>query len=271
MYAQVMESVEYLRKKLKTPAKTVIILGSGLGGLVNFIERKITIPYAEIPHFPKSVVEGHAGTLIAGQLAGTEVLVMNGRFLYYQGYSMREVTYPLYVFQKLNVENLLVSNAAGGINATFLKGTLMILTDFINFFGVNPLIGILDQRFGPQFPDMSQPFSANLIKIAKETAAELGISYREGVYLGTAGPSYESVAEIQMMQRLGADVVGMSTVPEVIVGNYLGLKILGISCITNLATGLSENPHDHHTILQEAQKMEKNFCQWMLKIIQKLR
>ncbi|MDR1834837.1 MAG: purine-nucleoside phosphorylase [Fusobacteriaceae bacterium] len=267
MNAHVKESAAFVKFRLGADAKTAVILGSGLGALAKDIAEKKELPYRDIPHFPQETVSGHEGTLIGGFLSGKEVLVMNGRFHYYQGYSMAEVTYPLYVLRESGVENLIVSNAAGGINERFHPGTLMILKDFINFFGTNPLIGPRMDDEGPQFPDMSRPFSRRLTDLARKKAQELGVPYTEGVYLGTTGPSYETAAEIRMMRILGADAVGMSTVPEIIAGNYLKMEILGISCITNMATGLASGPHAHEKVLEEARKAEGDFCRWVKEII----
>jgi len=264
------ESATYVKERLGDRAETAVILGSGLGALASALEGEKALSYAEIPHFPRKMIAGHEGKLLVGTMDGAPVLVMNGRFHYYQGYSMAEVTYPLPVMKLLGIKYLIVSNAAGGVNESFSKGTLMIIRDFINFFGTNPLIGAGGSELGPQFPDMSRPFSPKLLKLAREEAERLGIPYREGVYLGTTGPSFESAAEIRMMRTLGADAVGMSTVPEIIVGNWLGLQLLGISCITNMATGLAQAPHDHAAVLAEARKVESDFCRWVKEIIKKI-
>lgn len=270
MYDRVAQSVEYIKSRLPFDISTAIILGSGLGNLTNFIENKIEIDYKEIPNFPHTTVKGHDGKLVVGEINGKKVIVMKGRFHYYEGYAMREVTYPMYVFKLLGIKQIIISNAAGGISERFAKGSLMIINDYINLFGTNPLIGHNDERFGPRFPDMSTPFSRLLIEKAKNVAEKLGIKYSEGVYLGTPGPSYETVSEIKMMRTLGADAVGMSTVPEVIVGNYLGIKILGISCITNMATGLAKIAHSHEDVVATAVKSETDFCNWIVEIIKEI-
>lgn len=267
MYEKVMKTAEFLKTKVKTQPKTAIILGSGLGGLTDYLENTLTIKYEEIPNFPVSTVEGHAGELVFGTLNGVDVLVMKGRFHFYEGYHMKEVTYPMYVFKALGIENVIVSNAAGGINKTFEPGTLMIIKDHINFFGTHPLIGKNDERFGKRFPDLSEPYSLNLIEKAKLVADKLNLKYREGVYLGTTGPTYETAAEIKMMSIMGADAVGMSTVPEVIVGNYLGIKMFGVSCITNMATGIATKPHSHEEVVAIANKTGKNFCDWIASVV----
>ncbi|MDR3258276.1 MAG: purine-nucleoside phosphorylase [Fusobacteriaceae bacterium] len=270
MYDKVMESVEFINKQINIKPKIAVILGSGLGNLTNFIDNATEINYKSIPHFPQSTVIGHKGQLVAGNIGEKEIFVMDGRFHYYEGYSMREVTYPIYVFKKLGIEKIIISNAAGGINETFSNGTLMIIRDFINLFGTNPLIGTNDERFGSRFPDMTNPFSEKLIVLAKKIAVDFGIKYSEGTYLGTTGPSFETVAEIKMMKTFGADAVGMSTVPEVIISNYLGLEVLGISCITNMATGLSKVSHSHQNVIKEAKKIEHDFCLWISEIIKNI-
>nr|WP_307775647.1 purine-nucleoside phosphorylase [uncultured Cetobacterium sp.] len=270
MFDRVMETTEYLKNKVSNRPKVAIILGSGLGNLVNYVDDKIVIPYHEIPNFPVSTVEGHAGELVFGKINGVEVLVMKGRFHYYEGYDMKKVTYPQYVFKQFGIETMIVSNAAGGANHTFNPGTLMIITDHINLFGTNPLIGPNDERFGPRFPDMSETYNKALIAKAKEVADRIGIEYREGVYLGSSGPTYETAAEVKMMMTMGASAVGMSTVPESIVANYLGIKILGISCITNMATGIATKPHSHEEVVAIANQTGERFCKWIAETIKEL-
>ncbi|MGL4785558.1 MAG: purine-nucleoside phosphorylase, partial [Cetobacterium sp.] len=202
MYNKVMETVEFLNSKVTNRPKIAIILGSGLGGLVEYVENKVVIPYKDIPNFPISTVAGHAGELVFGTINNVEVLVMKGRFHYYEGYNMKEVTYPQYVFKKFGIETMIVSNAAGGANRDFKPGTLMIINDHINFFGTNPLIGSNDERFGPRFPDMSETYSKALIEKAKKVANKLNIEFEEGVYLGSSGPTYETAAEVKMMMTM---------------------------------------------------------------------
>ncbi|MGL6168369.1 MAG: purine-nucleoside phosphorylase [Fusobacteriaceae bacterium] len=263
MYNKVMETVEFLNSKVINKPKIAIILGSGLGGLVDYVDDKVIIPYEEIPNFPVSTVAGHAGELVFGTINGIEVLVMKGRFHYYEGYTMKEVTYPQYVFKKFGIETMIVSNAAGGANRSFKPGTLMIINDHINLFGTNPLIGRNDERFGPRFPDMSETYSKALIEKAKLVANRLNIEFQEGVYCGSTGPTYETRAEVSMMIEMGASAVGMSTVPESIIANYLGIKILGISCITNMATGIATKPHSHEEVVEIANQTGEKFCKWI--------
>lgn len=270
MYDKVVASKEFIEKHLKEEPKVGIILGSGLGDLVNVIENKIYIDYKDIPNFPQSTVKGHAGRLVSGTIHGVPVLCMEGRFHFYEGYSMKEVTYPVFVFKMLGIEKILVTNACGGINTDFEPGTLMIINDFINLMGTNPLMGSNDERFGPRFPDMSEPYSLRLMSQAKSVADDLGIAYKEGVYAGFTGPYYETAAEIRMIGRHGADAVGMSTVPETIVANYLGLEVLGISCITNMATGIQEMKHSHDRVVETAKKASINMCKWVEALISKM-
>ncbi len=270
MINNIIETSNYIKNNTKFNPKIAIILGSGLGDLVKFVEDKEEIEYENIPNFPVSTVEGHTGKLVFGKINNIEVLLMQGRFHFYEGYSMKEVTYPIYVMKKLGIEKLIVTNASGGINETFKPGTLMIINDFINFMGTNPLIGKNDENFGVRFPDMSEPYSLDLIDKAKKVANNLNIDYREGVYMGCTGPNYETAAEIRAFKTLGADAVGMSTVPETIVANYLGLKVLGISCITNMATGIQKFKHSHERVVETAKKAAEDFCLWVSNIIKEL-
>ena len=233
MLKQIQETASYIKSQIRTVPETAIILGSGLGKLAEEITNAHIIDYKDIPHFPVSTVEGHSGRLIFGYLGEKEVMAMQGRFHYYEGYSMKEVTFPIRVMRELGIKTLFVSNAAGGTNPSFEIGDLMIITDHINFFPEHPLRG-KNISYGPRFPDMSEAYDRALIAKAQKIAAEKGITIREGVYLGTQGPTYETPAEYRMFARWGADAVGMSTVPEVIVANHCGIRVFGISVITDL-------------------------------------
>lgn len=270
MYNQVMESAEYIQSNIENKPRVGVILGSGLGDLVESVKNKSFIDYKNIPNFPVSTVEGHEGKLVFGQINGVEVVLMSGRFHYYEGYNMKQVTYPIYVMKQLGVEKIIVTNACGGINTDFNPGTLMIIKDFINLFGTNPLIGVNDERFGVRFPDMSEPYKLELMDMAKKIAQEIGVEYKEGVYAGFMGPYYETAAEIKMIGRHGADAVGMSTVPETIVANYLGLDVLGISCITNMATGIQTVKHSHARVVETAKKASIDLVRWVEKIIENM-
>ena len=267
-YEDVCETAAYIRDRIDAVPELAIILGSGLGGLVDIMEDKSEIPYGEIPHFPRSNVRGHAAKLVFGRIGKTRVAAMQGRFHFYEGFTMKEVTYPLYVLRQLGIRNLLVTNACGGINRSFRPGDLMIITDHINLTGRNSLIGENDERFGPRFPDMSEAYSGELIGKAKAAAGKQGIAYKEGVYLLFPGPCYETAAEIRAFAALGADAVGMSTVPEVIAANYLGMKVLGISCITNMATGIATEKHTHEEVLRTAGESSEKLCAWVRQIVQ---
>jgi purine-nucleoside phosphorylase len=270
MYDKVMESVSYIRSKVSNVPKVAVILGSGLGDLVKAVEEPSFIDYKDIPNFPVSTVEGHDGKLVFGKINGVEVLLMQGRFHYYEGYTMREVTYPIYVMKFLGIEKLIVTNACGGINTSFSPGTLMLINDFINLMGTNPLMGVNDERFGVRFPDMSEPYKLELINKAKRIAEDIGVEYKEGVYAGFTGPYYETAAEIRMIGGMGADAVGMSTVPETIVANYLGIEVLGIACITNMATGIQKVKHSHQRVVETAQKASVDLCRWVNEVIKVL-
>lgn len=233
MLENIHETVAFIREHISYSPKIAIILGTGLGNLADAIEEKQEIPYKDIPHFPVSTVEGHCGKLLCGKLGGKEVLAMQGRFHYYEGYSMKEVTYPIRVMCELGIQLLFVSNASGGMNHAFHIGDLMIITDHINFFPEHPLRG-KNIPYGPRFPEMSEAYDHELIRMAKEIAREKQIKVQEGVYLGTQGPTFETPSEYRMYHRLGADAVGMSTVPEVIVARHCGIRVFGISVITDL-------------------------------------
>jgi len=270
MYNKIMESVNYIKVKVNKKPKIAVILGSGLGDLANLVTEVENIVYEDIPNFPVSTVKGHEGQLVFGKINGVEVLLMQGRFHYYEGYTMKEVTYPIYVMKQLGIEKIIVTNACGGINKSFEPGTLMLINDFINLFGDNPLIGVNDERLGTRFPDMSEPYKIELINKAKEIADKLSIKYGEGVYAGFMGPYYETAAEIVMIGKHGADAVGMSTVPETIVANYLGMDVLGIACITNMATGIQKVKHSHERVVETAKKASVNLCRWVSEIIKEI-
>ena len=223
MLQKIKESADYIRPLMPNQPKIGIILGSGLGGLVDDVKIEREISYKEIPHFLSSTVQGHKGSLIFGKLNGVDVLIMSGRFHYYEGYALKDTTFPIHVMKALGVKTLIISNAAGGMNPTFQIGDIMLIKDHINMFGTNPLLGPNNDEIGPRFPDMSQAYSKRLIKIALETSAELNIHVQQGVYMGVTGPCFETPAEYRMYHILGADAVGMSTVPETITARYIGL------------------------------------------------
>jgi len=267
---QLEEAAQYIRARLKDEPEIGLILGSGLGILADLIEQPITIRYEEIPHFPVSTVAGHAGELVAGKAAGRSVVVMKGRFHLYEGYGVEKVSFPVRVMKLLGVSKLIVTNAAGGVNRSYAPGDLMVISDHINLLGRNPLVGPNLDKFGSRFPDMTEAYSKRLRKLLHETAEELGMKLQEGVYAALLGPTYETPAEIRMLQAIGADAVGMSTVPEVIVARHAGIEVLGISCITNMAAGILDQPLDHAEVMETAERVKEQFLNLVLHVIPRL-
>lgn len=251
-------TVSFMKEQGVGEVEFGLILGSGLGELAEEIEEAIVIPYDQIPHFPISTVVGHAGQLVYGRLSGKKVLAMQGRFHYYEGHSMQTVTYPVRVMKALATHSVIVTNACGGVNITFTPGDLMLITDQINFMGDNPLMGENEEEMGPRFPDMSQAYTLSYREAAKKVAEAKGLHLKEGVYMGFSGPTYETPAEIRFARTIGADAVGMSTVPEVIVAAHSGMKVLGISCITNLAAGMQANLN-HEEVVETTQRVKAEF------------
>jgi purine-nucleoside phosphorylase len=243
-YPEIEDAAAAVRARIDLRPRLGIVLGSGLGALTSEIAEAVEMPYPEIPHFPLSTAPGHAGFLAAGLLEGQPVVALSGRVHLYEGYSAQQVAFPVRVLRALGVETLSVTNAAGGVNERFQPGTLMLITDQINLTGHNPLIGPNDARLGVRFPDMSEAYSPRLRRLVQRAATDAGVPLAEGVYMGCLGPSYETPAEVRMARSLGADAVGMSTVIEVIAARHGGMQVLGISCITNLAAGLSPQPLD---------------------------
>jgi purine-nucleoside phosphorylase len=233
MLEKIKATSNYILERTKFKTEIAIILGTGLGGLVKEIDVEHSIPYSEIPNFPVSTVEGHKGQLIFGKLGGKNVIAMQGRFHYYEGYSMQEVTFPVRVMKSLGIKTLFVSNASGGLNPTYKVGDLMMINDHINMFGDNPLLGKNVNELGPRFPDMSQPYNLHLRNLAMKIAMQNGIELKEGVYVGTPGPTFETPAEYRMFRIIGGDAIGMSTVPEVIVARHMNISVFGISIITD--------------------------------------
>ena len=247
-----------------------VILGSGLGDYAEALEDAVKLPYSEIPGFPRSTVAGHAGMWCCGTLYGKRVVMMQGRFHYYEGYGMKDVTLPVRVMQKIGVKTLIVTNAAGGVNLGYHPGELMVIGDMFSMTAQNPLIGPNLDAFGPRFPDMSCAFDKELRALAHECANEQGFALREGVYAQMTGPTYETPAEIRMLRPLGADAVGMSTVPEVIVARHGGMRVLGISCITNMAAGILDQPLNHAEVTETANRVKGQFRSLLDGIIEKL-
>lgn len=252
LFNKIQEAKDYIRERSSLSPRIGIILGSGLGALAAEIEAEAGLPYADIPHFPVATVAGHSGKLILGKLAGKHVIAMAGRFHYYEGYSMQELTFPVRVMKALGVEILLLSNAAGGMNPAFRVGDMMILRDHINLMPEHPLRGANDERLGVRFPDMSEPYAEELVSLAKKVAAEKQLNIHTGVYAGVQGPTFETKAEYEYLRRIGADAVGMSTVPEVIAGVHAGLKIFALSVITDLGIREENNEITHEEVLAAA-------------------
>ncbi|WP_335869791.1 purine-nucleoside phosphorylase [Bacillus sp. 2205SS5-2] len=269
-FEKIESAANYLNEKTTVAPKIGLILGSGLGVLAEEIENPVKIPYDEIPDFPVSTVEGHAGQLVFGELSGQPVVAMQGRFHFYEGYSFDQVTFPVRVMKQLGVNSLIVTNAAGGVNESFEPGDLMIITDHINNMGGNPLIGRNDSRLGVRFPDMSEAYTKSLQKLAREVAEKLSIKVREGIYLGNTGPIYETPAEVRLARVLGGDAVGMSTVPEVIVARHGGMNVLGISCISNMAAGILDQPLTHDEVIETTEKVRSNFLSYVKEIVKSI-
>jgi purine-nucleoside phosphorylase len=254
------ETVTAIHSLCDKPIQAAVVLGSGLGSEVDQLPGATVIPYGQIPHFATSGVQGHAGNLVIVEpQPGFAVAYMQGRFHFYEGHPMEQVVYPIRVLRKLGAHTLLVSNAAGGINPSFQAGDLMIITDHLNLMGTNPLIGKNWDPLGPRFPDLSEPYSHRLIEVARTIAQEQGTTLVEGVYAGLTGPSYETPAEVRMLGKLGADAVGMSTVPEVIVANHMGMEVFGMSCITNLAAGISPHRLSHQEVMETGLRVKTKF------------
>ena len=256
IYSKIKETISYIQSRFAVTPEAGIVLGSGLGNFKDEIAVELEIPYADIPHFPVSTVEGHSGTLLFGKLEGKTVVCMAGRFHFYEGYSPVEVTYPIRVLKFLGIKTLFLSNAAGGMNTNFKVGDLMIIRDHISFFQHNPLIGKNDNDLGPRFPDMTEPYSFELIKKAEATADALGFKVHKGVYCGVTGPTFETKAEYKMLHVLGADAVGMSTVQEVIIARHMDLPVFAMSVITDLGIREEDNVITHQEVLEAAHAAE---------------
>lgn len=264
------ETLKVIRKRTDKNYKIGIILGTGLGGLVKEIDIEHQIDYSELPHFPLSTVESHHGKLIFGKIGGKDVVVMQGRFHYYEGYSMQQITYPVRVMKLLGVETLLVSNACGGMNPDYRRGDIMIMVDHINLLGDNPLIGKNEEEFGPRFPDMSEPYNFDLINLTLKIAEKNKIKVQKGVYVAVPGPNLETRAEYKFLRNIGADVVGMSTVPENIVANHMGMKVLGISIVTDECFPETLKPVNVQEIIAVAMEAEPKMTLLMKEVIKSL-
>lgn len=267
---QVSDAVELIRSRVTLKPSIGLILGSGLGFLADHFEDATVIPYQEIPHFPLSTIVGHEGSLVIGTLEGVPCVCMKGRVHYYEGYPMSRLAFPVYVMRDLGIQTLLVTNAAGGVNPDFEVGDVMLIEDHINFLGDNPLRGPNLERFGPRFPDMSYGYDGEVMKIWEDEAARDQLSLRRGVYAAMTGPSYETPAEIRMLGRIGADAVGMSTVPEVITANHCGVRVTGLSLITNKAAGLLDQPLTHEEVKEAAEQAKSSLAPLVRRVISRL-
>ena len=270
LYERAEKAARMIRARTKTEVSVAIVLGSGLGAFAKELTDATTIPYHEIPGFAHTTVEGHTGQLVIGKAGDVTVAAMQGRFHFYEGYSLEEVTFPIRVLKLLGVGTLVLTNAAGALNTEFAPGSLMVISDHINLLGANPLTGPNDDRFGPRFPDLTLVYAAELQNMVIEEARAMGTEMRRGVYAALSGPSYETPAEIHMVRTLGADAVGMSTVPEAIVARHMDLRVIGISCITNLAAGVSNRPIDHSQVMAIGERVRGEFTELLRRVVKRL-
>jgi len=271
LYRRVERAAEHIRSRSDSGARIALVLGSGLGAFADELQERVVVPYDEIPGFARSTVEGHAGQLVLGKSGGVPVVAMQGRFHYYEGYPLEQVVFPIRTFGLLGVQTIVLTNAAGGINVQFDKGALMVISDHLNLMGTSPLRGPHDQRFGARFPDMTEVYARDLQEMVVEEGHKIGMEMRRGIYAALSGPSYETPAEIRMLRTLGADAVGMSTVPEAIVARQMGMRVVGISCITNLASGVADQLIDHHDVMETGAQVRVAFTELLRRIILRLR
>ena len=270
LYSRAQHAARTIQARATVSPRIAVVLGSGLGAFADEFEDAVAIPYREIPGFVSSTAQGHVGSLVIGKVDNVAVAAMQGRVHFYEGYSLEEVTFPIRTLKLLGIDTLILTNAAGGIDVQLTQGALMVISDHLNLMGVNPLRGENDERFGPRFPDMSAVYSRELQELVTQEARSLGIAVRRGIYAALAGPSYETPAEIHMLRAFGADAVGMSTVPEAIVARQMGMNVVGISCITNMAAGISEETINHEEVMETGQKVRATFTQLLRGIISKL-
>jgi purine-nucleoside phosphorylase len=282
-YEKAQEAAEFIRSKYDKEIKIALVLGSGLGAFADDLENAVRIPYEEIPHFARSTVEGHAGQLVLGEVGGVSVAVQQGRFHYYEGYEMSQVIFPMRVFGLLGIKPIILTNAAGSVRTSMKPGNLMLIRDHINLMGVNPLRGANDERFGPRFPDMTEVYDKDLQNIAYDEATAIAAERFEkgfdkeltyfmwrGVYCALSGPTYETPAEIRMFRLLGANAVGMSTVPEAVAARHQGMKVLGISCLTNMAAGMSGGVINHEEVMETGARVAEVFKELLRRVILKI-
>ena len=263
-------AAKFIQKKTRLRPKIALVLGSGLGAFADEFAQATRIPYSKIPHYPRSTAIGHAGQLVIGTVEGVEVAGMQGRVHLYEGYSAKELAFPIRVFARMGVKAIILTNAAGGVKREFIEGRLVVISDHINLLGVNPLAGPNEDKFGGRFPDMTAAYDKRFRELTLAEGRLLGINLGEGVYAAVAGPSYETPAEVRYLRSIGADLVGMSTVPEVIAARHSGLRVLGISCVTNAAAGVLDQPLDHKDVLETAERMKGEFTGLLLAVIPEL-
>ena len=267
LYERAEHAARVIRSRTTETPRVAIVLGSGLGGFADDFEDAVGIPYEDIPGFARSTAQGHAGRLEIGKLDQVPLVAMQGRVHFYEGYPLEQVTFPIRTFKLLGIKTLILTNASGGINVQLTQGALMVLSDHLNLMGDNPLRGLNDSRFGPRFPDMSAVYSPELQELVIEEARRLGVEVRRGIYAALAGPSYETPAEIHLLRNLGADAVGMSTVPEAIVARHMGIDVLGISCITNMAAGIGDEPINHEEVMATGDRVRSTFTQLLRRVV----
>jgi purine-nucleoside phosphorylase len=270
LYERAEHAARVLRARWTAEPRVAVVLGSGLGAFADELSDAVALDYAEIPGFARSTVEGHAGRLVCGAVAGVPVAAMQGRFHYYEGYDWPEVTFPVRVLALAGVRALVLTNAAGGLNNSLTQGSLMLICDHLNLMGANPLRGPNDERFGARFPDMSDVYDREFQELAVHEAQAMGLQLRRGIYAALSGPSYETPAEIRMLRALGADAVGMSTVPEAIIARQMGLKVLGLSCITNMAAGVLDQPINHAEVMETGARVRETFTELLRRVIPNL-
>ena len=270
LYERAAHAARFIHAQAGEDVRVALVLGSGLGAFADELEDARAIPYTEIPGFARPTVEGHAGRLVVGKVGGATVAAMQGRFHFYEGYTLEEVTFPIRVLGLLGAKSLVLTNAAGGLNNSYEQGALILICDHLNLMGTNPLIGRNDERFGPRFPDMTEVYDREYQEAAIIEAREMGLELRRGIYAALTGPSYETPAEIRMMRLLGADAVGMSTVPEAIVARQMGLRVLGFSCITNMAAGVLDKPINHEEVIETGERVRETFAELLRRVIPKL-
>lgn len=277
------EAADFITSKYNKPIRTAVVLGSGLGAFAESLEDAVSIPYEEIPHFARSTVEGHAGKLVLGEVDGVPIAVQQGRFHYYEGYDMEQVMFPVRTFGRMGIDTVILTNAAGSLGTEMTPGSLMLISDHLNMMGINPLRGPNDTRFGPRFPDMTEVYDRHLQQLVTETAGHIALErfdkgldktltdfMHRGTYCALSGPTYETPAEIRLYRLLGADAVGMSTVPEAIAARHQGMKVLGISCITNFAAGMTSESIDHSEVMETGAKVAEKFKELLQRVITRI-